>query len=96
MFVANNFLMAVAQLIDFVFTIYMWIIVGRAVVSWVNADPYNPIVRFLYEATEPVLGRIRRFLPMSMGGIDFSPMVLILLIIFLQSFIVPTLMQVAK
>ncbi len=96
MFVANNFLNAVAQLIDFVFTIYMWIIVGRAVVSWVNADPYNPIVRFLYEATEPVLSRIRRLLPMSMGGIDFSPMVLILLIIFLQSFIVPTLTQIAR
>lgn len=95
MFVAHNFMMAVAQLIDFVLTAYMWIIIGRAVVSWVNADPYNPIVRFLYEATEPLLGRIRRFLPMSMGGIDFSPMVLIMGIMFLQSFLVPTLKQFA-
>ncbi len=85
-----------AQLIDFILTIYMWIIIGRAVVSWVNADPYNPIVRFLYEATEPLLGRIRRVLPMSMGGIDFSPMILILAIIFLQSFLVPTLTQIAR
>jgi YggT family protein len=95
MFVVNNFMMAIAQLLDFLLTAYMWIIIGRAVISWVNADPSNPIVRFLYEATEPVLSRIRRFLPMSMGGIDFSPMILILGIMFLQSFIVQTLKQVA-
>ena len=96
MFVAHNFIMAVAQLIDFVLTAYMWIIIGRAVVSWVNADPYNPIVKILYGATEPLLGRIRRVLPMSMGGIDFSPMVIIVIIMFLQSFLVPTLMQIAR
>jgi YggT family protein len=95
MFVAQNFLMAVAQLIDFVLTAYMWIIIGRAVISWVNADPYNPIVRFLYEATEPLLGRIRRVLPMAVGGIDFSPLILIMGIMFLQSFLVPTLKQLA-
>jgi len=95
MFVAQNFLMAVAQLIDFVLTAYMWVIIGRAVVSWVNADPYNPIVRFLYEATEPLLGRIRRALPISMGGIDFSPVILIMGIMFLQSFLVPTLKHLA-
>lgn len=95
MFVVNNFVGAIAQLVDFVLTIYMWIIIGRAVISWVNADPYNPVVRFLYEATEPVLSRIRRVLPMSMGGIDFSPMILILGIMFLQSFLVQTLKQLA-
>lgn len=95
MFVAQNFLMAIAQLIDFVLTAYVWIIIGRAIISWVNADPYNPIVRFLYEATEPLLGRIRRFLPISFGGIDFSPLILIMAIMFLQSFLVPTLKQLA-
>jgi len=95
MFVVNNFMMAVAQLLDFVLTAHMWIIIGRAVISWVNADPYNPIVRFLYNATEPALSRIRGFLPMSMGGIDFSPMILILGIMFLQSFLVQTLKQLA-
>jgi YggT family protein len=95
MFVVNNFMMAIAQLMDFLLTAYMWIIVGRAVISWVNADPHNPIVRFLYEATEPVLSRIRRVLPMSMGGIDFSPMILILGIMFLQSFLIRTLKQIA-
>jgi YggT family protein len=95
MFVVNNFLLSIAQLADFLLTAYMWIIIGRAVISWVNADPHNPVVRFLYEATEPVLSRIRRFLPMSMGGIDFSPMILILAIMFLQSFLIQTLKQLA-
>ena len=95
MIVVNNFMMAIAQMIDFVLTAYMWIIIGRAVISWVNADPHNPIVNFLYEATEPVLSRIRRFLPVSFGGIDFSPMILIIVIMFLQSFVVQTLKQVA-
>lgn len=95
MFVVNNFLMAIAQLVDFLLTAYMWIIIGRAVISWVNADPYNPIVRFLYNVTEPLLSRIRRLLPMNMGGIDFSPLILIMAIMFLQSFLVPTLKQLA-
>jgi len=96
MFVVNNFMMAVAQLIDFLLSAYMWIIIGRAVISWVNADPSNPIVRFLYEATEPLLGRVRRLLPLNMGGIDFSPIILIMAIMFLQSFLVPTLKQLAQ
>jgi len=87
--------MAIAQLLNFLLTAYMYIVIGRAVISWVNADPYNPIVRFLYEATEPVLSRIRRLLPISMGGIDFSPVILILAIMFLQSFLVQTLKQLA-
>jgi YggT family protein len=93
MFVANNFILAVARLIDFLLTAYMWVIIGRAVVSWVSADPYNPVVRFLYEATEPVLSWIRRILPISVGGIDFSPVIVIAGIYFLQSFLVPTLMH---
>ncbi len=95
MFVVNNFMMAVAQLLDVLLTAYMWVIIGRAVISWVNADPSNPIVRFLYNVTEPLLSRIRQLLPMSMGGIDFSPMILIMAIMFLQSFLVPTLKQMA-
>ena len=96
MFVASNFFMALAGILDFLLTAYMWVIIGRAVISWVNADPHNPIVRFLYEITEPLLGRIRRFLPVSMGGIDLSPVILIVVIMFLQSFLVPTLRQMAQ
>jgi YggT family protein len=95
MFVLSNFINALATLIKFALNAYMWIIIGRAVISWVNADPYNPIVRFLYEATEPVLSRIRRYVPLSFGGMDFAPMILILGIMFLQSFVVQTLKQIA-
>ncbi len=95
MFMISNFLFALAKLINFVLSAYIWIIIGRAIISWVNPDPYNPIVRFLYEVTEPVLSRIRRYIPAFVGGIDFSPMIVILVIIFLQSFLVPTLQQLA-
>ncbi|NOQ47515.1 MAG: YggT family protein [Desulfobulbaceae bacterium] len=94
MFMLSNFIMAVAKLISFILSAYIWIVIARAVISWVNADPYNPIVRFLVQATEPLLVRIRRVLPI-MGGLDLSPMLLILAIIFLQSFLVPTLQQIA-
>ena len=95
MFILSNFLNALATLVDFILSAYMWIIIGRAIISWVNADPYNPIVRFLHEVTEPLLSRIRRALPVVMGGFDMSPMILILGIIFLQSFLVPTLKRLA-
>ncbi len=95
MFVFSNFLVAVAKILDIGLTLYMWIIIGRAVISWVNPDPYNPIVRFLNAATEPVLFPIRRRLPIFFGGIDFSPILVILAIIFLQTFLVQTLMQMA-
>ena len=96
MFVLTNFFNALAYLINFVLSAYIWIIIGRVIVSWVNAVPYNPVVRFLHEATDPVLNKIRRSIPfLLMGGIDFSPMVLILAIMFLQKFLVPTLHQLA-
>lgn len=93
MFMLGNFILALAKLLSFVLNAYIWIVIARAVISWVNADPYNPIVRFLVQVTEPLLYRIRRFLPV-MGGLDLSPMVLIMGIIFLQSFLVPTLQQI--
>ncbi|MFH1021692.1 MAG: YggT family protein [Pseudomonadota bacterium] len=82
MFVIGNFLGALATLLDFALSAYMWVIIGRAIISWVNADPYNPIVRFLYEITEPLLSRIRRVVPIFGGGLDLSPMLLILALIF--------------
>ena len=94
MFLFGNFIKALADLLNFVLSAYIWIVIARAVISWVNADPYNPVVRFLHQVTDPVLNRIRRFLP-AMGGFDLSPMVLIFAIIFLQSFLVPTLRQLA-
>jgi YggT family protein len=96
MFVLSNFVIALAKIIDIVLTLYMWIIIGRAIISWVNADPYNQIVIFLYRATEPVLRLVRRIIPFRNIGIDLSPMIVILVIIFLQYFLVETLIQYAR
>jgi YggT family protein len=93
MFILGNFLLALAKLVNLVFSAYIWIVVGRAIISWVNADPYNPIVRFLVQATDPVLEKIRRYIP-PMGGLDLSPMVLIFGLYFLQGIIVPSLLQI--
>jgi YggT family protein len=95
MFVISNFLVAIAKILDIGLTLYMWVIIGRAIISWVNPDPYNPIVRFLNTVTDPVLLPIRRRLPLSLGGIDFSPIIVILAIIFIQSFVVQSLIQMA-
>jgi YggT family protein len=95
MFVISNFLVAIAKILDIGLTLYMWVIIGRAIISWVNPDPHNPIVRFLNAVTEPVLYPIRRRLPLSLGGIDFSPIIVILAIIFIQSFVVQSLIQMA-
>lgn len=96
MFIVGNLLVALASIIGLVLNLYMWIIIARAVISWVNPDPYNPIVRFLYSITDPVLLAIRRRLPLSFGGIDFSPIVVILVIIFLQRFLVASLHDLAR
>ena len=95
MFVISNFLVAIAKILNIALSLYMWIVIGRAIISWVSPDPYNPIVRFLTSITEPVLYPIRRRIPINLGGIDFSPILVILAIIFLQSFLVKTLLQLA-
>ncbi|MEI6127730.1 MAG: YggT family protein [Pseudomonadota bacterium] len=95
MFIIGNLLNAVAILFHYVLTLYLWIIIARAVISWVNPDPYNPIVRFLYQATEPVLYRIRRAIPLPGMGIDFSPIIVFAIILFLDNFLVPTIQQIA-
>lgn len=95
MFVVANFISALAYVLDFVLTVYMYILIARAIISWVNPDPYNPIVNFLYRATEPVLYRVRRVLP-DMGGLDLSPLLVLLAIFFLQKFVVSSLFEVAN
>jgi YggT family protein len=95
MFVANYFLVAVANLVNLVLLAYMWIIIARAILSWVNPDPSNPVVRLLYRVTEPVLRPIRHRLPMMGMGLDLSPMVVLLGIYFLREFLVPVLYRLA-
>ncbi len=91
MFIVQNFFAALAVVIDLVLTAYFYIVIARAILSWVNPDPYNPIVRFLYNVTEPVLRIIRRRIPAVYGGVDFAPMIVILAIYFLQRFLVPSI-----
>ena len=95
MFIMSNFLVAIAKILDIALSLYMWIIIARAVISWVNPDPYNPIVKFLNSITEPILYPIRRRIPIYFGGIDFSPILVIMVIIFLQTFLVQSLLQLA-
>ena len=94
MFVFANLLDALATLLGTVLTFAMWLVIIRALISWVSPDPYNPIVRFLYQATDPMLRYIQRYVP-PMGGIDLSPIIVIFVIIFLQTFIVRTLHGIA-
>lgn len=87
---------ALAKLVDLAFDIYVFIVVARALISWVNPDPYNPIVRFLHNATDPVLYRLRRLLPFSTGSLDLSPMILIFILFMLQGFLVNMLYTVSR
>jgi YggT family protein len=94
MFVVGNFLSALGSVVYYALEVYMYVVVARALISWVNPDPWNPIVQVLGKATEPALAPIRRLLGWRIG-LDLSPLVLILILIFLQKFIVPSLFQMA-
>jgi YggT family protein len=94
MFVMGNVLQALAIILDYVLWLYMWVIIARALISWVNPDPWNPIVQFLQRVTEPVLYPIRRRMGFAMG-IDLSPIIALLVIIFLQVALVQSLKDLA-
>lgn len=94
MFIGGNILEAFATVLDTVLWLYMWIIIARALISWVNPDPRNPIVQFLVRVTEPVLSPIRRWVGWRMG-IDLSPIIAILAITFLQLALVQTIRDIA-
>ncbi len=87
---------ALYQVISLVFQIYIFIVIARALVSWVNPDPYNPIVRFLYNATEPVLSKMRRYLPLQFSGIDLSPIALLLLLSVVQQLLLSVIVQMSR
>ncbi len=95
MFIIGNLLNALAYVINLVLQFYVILIILRAIISWVKPDPFNPIVQFLYRSTEPVLSMVRRYLPGRGFGIDISPIIVIIIIIFLQRFLVDTLFQIA-
>jgi YggT family protein len=93
MYLFGYFLMAAANVLNIVLVFYMWLIIARAILSWVSPDPFNPIVRFIHNMTEPVLFQIRKRFPMTFGGIDISPIIVILAIYFLKDFAVNTLLR---
>jgi YggT family protein len=96
LFILYNFIWAVAQLLDTLLNVYVWIVIAAVVLSWVNPDPYNPIVRFVRSATEPVLSRARRAMPfLYVSGIDLSPMLVVIGIYFVKQVVVMSLYQVA-
>jgi YggT family protein len=95
MFIVANLVEITARILDIGLTIYMWIVIVRALLSWVSPDPYNPIVRFLYRVTEPVLRPVRRLIPMGNIGIDISPVIVIVIIYLLQNFVVRSLVELA-
>ena len=91
MFAISNLLYAVATILDYILTIANWLIIIRALISWVNPDPYNPIVKFLYKVTEPLLAPFRRLVPLHSAGLDISPIFALIFIWFLKLFLVRTL-----
>ncbi len=92
MFILSNFFLAFAKIVDVLLTMAYWLVLIRALISWVNPDPFNPIVQFLHRATEPLLNPIRRLLPMM--PIDISPIIVFLIIVFMKEFVVSTLVDI--
>ncbi|HEU0264156.1 MAG TPA: YggT family protein [Geobacterales bacterium] len=92
---AGYFIYGLGLALETILTIYMFIMAARAIISWFSPDPYNPIVSFLIQTTEPLLRRFRRFIP-PIGAIDITPIVVFLLIIFLQQFPVKPLERLGQ
>ena len=94
MFVFGNVILGIAKVLGIALNIYLWIIIIRALLSWVNPDPYNPIVQFLTRITEPVLRPLRKLVPAYRLGIDLSPLIAVLIIYFLEIAVVDTLVRI--
>lgn len=95
MFVFGNILHGITEVLDIVLQVYMWVVIIRALISWVNPDPYNPIVQILTKMTEPVLRPIRKLVPSYRLGLDFSPLIVVLIVIFLRAAVIQTLYRIA-
>ncbi len=91
-----TFIQAIAQILSMVINIYIWVVIISALLSWVNPDPTNPIVQILRRLTEPVYAFVRRYIPTVIGGIDLSPIIIILALQFLDLFLVRILFQLAR
>jgi YggT family protein len=94
MFVFGNIILGIAKVLDVALNVYMWVIIIRSLISWVNPDPYNAIVQILTKVTEPALRPIRKLAPPWKIGIDLSPLIAVLVIIFLQYAVIDTLKRI--
>lgn len=94
MFIIGNFLLTVAHILRIAIYVYIWAIIIRSLLSWFRPNPYQPAVRFLYRFTDPVLDRVRQFLP-NLGGLDISPIIVIFGLYFLDNILVNTLIGLA-
>ncbi len=83
----DAFLGSIFTVVLSVITLYKWVIIISALLSWVRPDPYNPIVQMLYRLTEPAYALVRRFIPTVFGGMDLAPLIVILVLIFLETFL---------
>ena len=92
MFLIGNFFLTIGKLIDFLLGLYIWVIIINALLSWFNPDPYNKFIQFIYNISEPALRPIRRMLPANMG-VDISPVIVIVILYFLKSYIARTIID---
>src|SRR5690348_6301063 len=93
-FVWTNLVLWIASVLQGILWLYFWVVIISAIMTWIEPNPYNPIVRFIYSVTEPVFDFIREHLPVIFGGIDFSPLIVIIGIEFFQSYLIPTLTRI--
>lgn len=93
MFAFGNLVTTIASILNIILDLYFWVIFIRAIMSWFNPNPYNPFVRSIYRLVDPITYRISKIIPSRFGMIDISPFILMLIIIFLQKFIVKTLFE---
>ncbi len=91
-----TFIEAIAQILSMVINIYIWVVIISALITWVNPDPSNPIVQILRRLTEPAYAFVRRYIPTVIGGIDLSPIIIILALQFLNLFLVRVLFNLAR
>ena len=86
---------AIAQILHMVITLYIWVVIISALITWVNPDPYNPIVQMLRRVTEPAYSLVKKYIPTVIGGIDLSPIIIILGLQFIDLFVVKILFNLA-
>jgi len=95
MIITGYFLKAVAELLHLILNFFIWLMIARAILSWVNPDPNNAIVRFLHSSTDPLINKVRGRIP-PLGMVDLSPLVILLVLFFLDSFLVGVLAKYAQ